>query len=149
MRIAPLFDRKIEELDAGYGVDAVRLIATQAEPLAPVQHSGHLQAGAEGRARLSGGENDAFAELLGRIGNRIGFERMIRSLPADSHIPEKAFSIAAAAYSRPAEHWPAPPGPRPLSMFRPEPLDVAKPRQPAPHLSLARRRTAALHRFRP
>ena len=66
MRIAPLFDRKIEELDSGFGVDAVRLIATQAEPLAPVQHSGHMEAGAEGRARLSGqGENEALRRASG------------------------------------------------------------------------------------
>ncbi len=130
MRIAPLFTRKIEELDAGFGIDAVRLIAVEAEPLAPVQHAGHLEAGVEGRARLSGGESEGFAELLGRIGNRIGFERMTRPLPADSHIPEKAFSIAAAAYSDPADGWPAPPGPRPISIFRPEPLDVTDPAIP-------------------
>ena len=55
---------------------------------------------------------------------------MTRPLPADSHIPEKAFSIAAAAYSSPATQWPDPPGPRPLAIFRPEPLDVMDPARP-------------------
>jgi len=36
-RIAPLFERLIERLNAGYGIDAVRLQALKTEPLKPEQ----------------------------------------------------------------------------------------------------------------
>ena len=98
-RILPLFERPVEKLDAGFGIERIRLQAIAVEPLAPVQHSGI------GSVNRTGAEGEKLAELLGRIGNRIGFDRVQRFLPADSHIPEKAFSISAAAYSQPAS-WP-------------------------------------------
>ena len=47
---------------------------------------------------------------------------MLRYLPADSNIPEKAFSIAPAAYSAPARDWHSTAPPRPLVIFPPEPI---------------------------
>ncbi len=106
----PLFARALEGLDAGFGIDRMRLSAEQVEPL-PVQQI--TTKGAEGQ--------DALADLLTRLCNRVGFEHVQRHLPADSHIPEKGFTIAAAAYSDPAPDWPAAP-PRPLLIFPPEPI---------------------------
>ena len=65
---------------------------------------------------------DDLADLLSRLGNRLGFEHVQRLLPADSHIPEKAFTVAAAAYSDPAQDWPRGLPPRPLVLFAPEPI---------------------------
>src|SRR5690606_21628978 len=53
--------------------------------------------------------------------NRVGFENVQRYLPAKSHIPEKSFTVAAAAYSEPAENWPAF-NRRPIVIFPPEPI---------------------------
>ncbi len=123
--IAPLFARKIGEVDAGFGIDAVRLSVSAAEPLAGSRHMGHMAARAEGAARLSPGGGEAFADLLSRIGGRIGLERLIRPLPAESHIPEKAWTAAAAAYSAPpAGGWPTPARLRPVLMFPPEPAEA-------------------------
>ena len=45
---------------------------------------------------------------------RVGLEAITRLHPADSHIPEKATQVRAAAWSDPARDWPTrPPVPRP------------------------------------
>ena len=44
----------------------------------------------------------ALADLLGRLGARLGLEALIRLHPADSHIPEKAATEMAAAFAAPA-----------------------------------------------
>ena len=66
--------------------------------------------------------SNAMADLMGRLGARIGMESLIRLHPADSHIPEKTALTLAAAWSEPAGDWPAPPAPRPLLMWPPEPV---------------------------
>ncbi len=111
--IARLFARHVEAADAGYGIDRLRLLATRTEPLVPAQQGG---------ARDKAGE-DALALMLGTLGNRVGFDRVTRFLPAESHIPERAFTTAAAAYSEPGR-WPTGGPARPLAMFPPEPLAV-------------------------
>jgi len=123
-RLAPLFDQALERIEAGFGIDAVRLEATQTEPLAPRPHSGHLEARAAADARRTPEGDEAFADLLGRLGARVGLERITRWIPAESHIPEKTAHLAAAAWSAPAEAWPSPPAPRPILLFRPEPATV-------------------------
>jgi hypothetical protein len=55
----------------------------------------------------------------------MGTEAVLRLHPAESHVPAKAAQVVMAAWSQPHEGpWPAPPGPRPLIMFRPEPVDA-------------------------
>ncbi len=123
--IAGLFDRAVEALDAGFGFDALRLSAPRTEPMAPAQLTA---------ARARGGqaaEADALADLMTRLGNRLGLEALSRFLPADSHIPERAFQIASAIWAAPPAPgtWPAGPD-RPLILFPPEPL--AGPAGPTP-----------------
>lgn len=108
-RILPLFQRGVGEVDAGFGIDQVRLEAVQVEPL-PVQ-----QIGARTEAP------DRLADLITRIGTRIGLENIQRFLPADSHIPERSFVIAAAAFST-AQGGFEGPRPRPIRLFAPEPI---------------------------
>lgn len=109
--IAPLFDRALDGVDAGYGIDGLRLSAPEVDAL-PLQQLSTSGAQAQ----------DDLADLLTRLGNRLGFENVQRLLPADSHIPEKAFTVAAAAYSDPAPDWPRTTPPRPLTLFPPEPI---------------------------
>lgn len=117
-RIRPLLFMKIDEIDAGFGIDRVRLIAVQTEPVHAHQHKGHADAAAQGMSRLAG--NAGLDDLTGRLGARIGLEAITRLHPADSHIPEKTMKPLAAAWSEPAAEWPRPPGPRPLELWRPE-----------------------------
>ncbi len=114
-RIRELFARKVAGMEAGYGIDALRLEATAVEPLKPAQPR-----------RASGPARDAekLADLLSNLGNRIGFESLIRLLPAESHIPERAFTLAAAAWAEPEPFAAGGPA-RPLTLFPPERVEVA------------------------
>jgi len=117
-RIRPLLLMKIDEIDAGFGIDMIRLWAPVVEPVHAHQHRGHADAAAKGAGRMAGGTR--MDDLLGRIGARIGLETITRLHPADSNIPEKTFKPLAAIWSEPATDWPRPPGPRPLELWRPE-----------------------------
>jgi len=73
---------KLPEIDAGFGVDALTLEAMGLELLAPIQ--GRLSAGLEEWT-----EADT-AQLIDRVSNRLGAERVFRLVPYESHIPERA-----------------------------------------------------------
>lgn len=110
--MATLFARAVAEVDAGYGIDQLRLTAPLTEPLRPTQM---LQA-------RQGHSEDKLTDLVTRLGNRLGFAAIERYLPAESHIPERSFLTVAAAYSPPSQaKWPRSPD-RPLAIFPPEPL---------------------------
>lgn len=117
-RILPLFERGVSAVEAGFGIDQLRLEATRVEPL-PARQLSPLRAGGE----------DKLNDLITRIGSRIGLDNIRRFLPADSHIPERAFLIAPAAYSEPSGAWVAL-RPRPLRLFPPEPVSGHGPRPP-------------------
>lgn len=110
-RILPLFERGLGGVDAGFGIDQIRLQATLVEKL-PAQQSG-LDSAPQRADRLN--------DLITRIGTRIGLENVQRFLPADSHIPEYSFLIAPAAFSIADSGWSVL-RPRPLRLFAPEPI---------------------------
>jgi protein ImuB len=118
-RILPLFERGVAEVDAGFGIDQIRLEAVQVEPL-PLQQLGHATTQAN---------PDRLNDLITRIGTRIGLENIQRFLPADSHIPERSFLIAPAAFSTPESGWSSP-RPRPIRLFAPEPILHSGPTPP-------------------
>ena len=82
-RILPLFARAVEAVDAGFGIDQLRLEATAVDPL-PARQAGPPAAGTD---------PDRLAGLLTRIGTRIGWENIHRFRPVDSHIPERSFRL--------------------------------------------------------
>ncbi len=116
--IRPLILLKLTGLDAGFGIDMIRLIASVTEPLHEQQHAGHAAARAAVNQRLSG--KTALDDLISRLGARIGLEAITRLHPADSHIPEKTATVMGAAWSAAAPDWPLPATPRPLVLFAPE-----------------------------
>ena len=59
---------------------------------------------------------------MGRIGARVGLDRITRLAPSDSHIPEKEVQILAAAWSDPATGWSAPSVTRPHLIWPPDPV---------------------------
>lgn len=118
--IRPLLVLQLDSLDAGFGIEMMRLEATETEPL-PTRQDRHRAAGS--RTDPPPVETDeALADLVGRLGARLGVEAMVRLHPAESHIPEKAATPMLAAFSSAAATWPAPPAPRPVLLFPPEPL---------------------------
>ena len=103
---------RLERIDAGFGIDMLRLDAPETERIVPEQ-----MRGAEGATR------DGLADLLTRLGARVGLEAITRRHPAESHIPGKTALTLAAAWSAPAPApWPLPDHPRPLMLWRPEPV---------------------------
>ena len=119
-RMRPLLAIKLNDIDAGYGIDMLRLVAVQTEPVHAQQHKGHIAVGADTLARDKG--HSGLDDLIGKLGARIGLETITRLHPGDSHIPEKAGQVLAAAWSEPYADWPKPPRPRPLIYFPPEPV---------------------------
>lgn len=111
-RMTRLFSRAVDTMNAGFGIERVWLEAIETEPLSFTQKS-HLDKKEK--------ESAALADLISRIGNRVGFDQVQRFLPVQSHIPEKSFTVVAAAYSEPAHHWPVS-NQRPLIIFAPEPI---------------------------
>ncbi|MFN3646648.1 MAG: Y-family DNA polymerase [Gemmobacter sp.] len=110
--IAALYAPRLDGLDAGFGIDAMRLVALDTDPLPPRQIA---SAGQEAAA-------DRLADLVTRLANRLGFEALERLDPAESHIPERAVSVVSAAFAPPPPApWHAQPG-RPVTLFAPEPL---------------------------
>ena len=128
-RIRPLLEMKLESIDAGFGIDMLRLEATQTEPVYQATAVGHLEAGQAVADRLA--KTNALDDLMGRIGARVGMEAITRLHPASSHIPEKTAHCLAAAWSEAHDGpWPRPPGPRPLLLWRPEIVQAPE----VPHL---------------
>ncbi len=114
--IRHLFAPAVEDIDAGFGIEALRLAAVAVEPLIPRQHRAPLA------PTVPSSEGEAMGDLIGRLGARLGPEALTRLRPADSHIPEKSAVVMAAAFSDPAAGWRAPAAPRPLLIFPPEPI---------------------------
>ncbi|MCH2165239.1 MAG: DNA polymerase Y family protein [Marinovum sp.] len=127
-RLRGLLVMKLDDLDAGFGIDMVRLLATQVEPVQTRTPVGHVGAGRDVAKRLAA--NTALDDLIGRLGARLGIEAITRRHPSESHLPEKAAMTLTAAFSGPAESWPKPARPRPLRLWRPEPVDA--PQAPTP-----------------
>jgi len=117
-RMAALFSRGLEALDAGYGIDQIRLEAVELEALPLRQLTTH-----------SASQHDDLADIITKLGNRIGLENITRFLPASSHLPEKSFSVVPAAYSEAGGAWPRP-APRPMVIFTPEPIGGYGPHPP-------------------
>ncbi|WP_172330478.1 DNA polymerase Y family protein [Mangrovicoccus sp. HB161399] len=119
-RIRTLLSLKLPEIEAGFGIDGLRLEAHVTEPVHARQTRGHMDAARDAAERLARGPG--LDDLIGRLGARIGMEALTRLHPAESHIPEKTAKAMTAAWSEPARSWPPAPTPRPLTMWRPEPV---------------------------
>ena len=127
--IARLFAERLaggaeEEIDAGFGVDLMRLSCLLAEPLEPSQREWERAHDAE-RAR-------ALADLLDGLSARLGPRRVTRQQLVEAHIPEQAVvaSPAVLGASRARGEGidvaaPAAAPTRPLRLFeRPEPIET-------------------------
>ncbi|MEL6607893.1 MAG: DNA polymerase Y family protein [Pseudomonadota bacterium] len=120
-RIRPLLAMKIDDIDAGYGIDMLRLIATVHEPIRPEQ-TRRIPGAA---VQVAATQGSATEDLMGRLGARVGLEAITRFHPASSHIPEKAYQTVAAAFTEPEyDGWQVMEQPRPLTLFPVELVDA-------------------------
>ena len=128
-RIRPLLVLKYDQIDPGFGIDCLRLEAVQVETLSAVQHRGPIHAPAQGAgqglASPSAAAAEALEDLLGKLGARLGSDAVTRLHPAESHLPEKAATAHAAAWSVAWDGpWPTGSAPRPLVLHNPEPVQA-------------------------
>ncbi|UEM05156.1 DNA polymerase Y family protein [Skermanella rosea] len=125
--LARLFAEKLDRVAPGPGIEIMILSAT-AEPLGPEQIE--MPVGDSRPASAASGE---VADLVDRLGSRLGLSRVRRLLPRESWWPENAVE-PAPALSGPspgskdaAAPWPADRA-RPLRLLpRPEAIDVIAP----------------------
>lgn len=79
--MSQLFGRRLEDVDAGFGIETVRLRASWSEPLALEQ--GDIERSAEGRGT-------SLAACIDRLTVRLGERAVTRPIPYASHLPERA-----------------------------------------------------------
>jgi protein ImuB len=118
--VAKLLVAKLDTLDPGFGIEAVRLEAPLTAPLDPAQ------------ARLGDLAEVATSELAATVDTlvgRLGAAQVWRPAPVASHVPERTLRRAAPLGAGLA--WPPPPrGPpsRPVRLLvRPEPVTAVAP----------------------
>jgi len=105
--IASLFSARLADVDAGFGIELVRMRAAWAEPLKPGQAD--IEAGAEDCGTT-------LATCLDRLTVRLGAEAVRRPVPYASHLPERAQRWQAPFAPEPAVEEPALPA-RPLKLL--------------------------------
>ncbi len=79
--ICRLFAARLDNVDAGFGIETIRLRASWVEPLALAQ--GDMEAAAEARGT-------SLAAFVDRLSVRLGPNAVRRPVPHASHIPERA-----------------------------------------------------------
>lgn len=111
---------KIETLNLPFGAERFRLEALGVQPIQTRQI--HLGSGAE--------IEDSMERLVTVVGNRLGFDRIRRPAPSQSHRAELECASEQIADNKGAEEWPTPRPYRPLQMFDPEYLHILEPGRP-------------------
>lgn len=76
--------RRIEEIEPGFGIDAMALHVHRADPLGPESFA----------AALADPQEPDLAPLVDTLANRIGAERLWRVAPAESDVPERSVAPA-------------------------------------------------------
>jgi protein ImuB len=114
--VARLFAARLEDVDAGFGIELVRLRAVWTEPLAPGQADLAVAAGEPGTS---------LAVCLDRLAVRLGADAVRRPVAYPSHIPERAQRWQAPLEPVPAAQEELAFHVRPLKLLdRPEPIAV-------------------------
>jgi len=139
--LARLFAPRLERFDPGFGIEVMTLAATATQELSALQLAlatadGEVAGEVAGEAapRESRGNADPeLAELIDRLNNRLGPDRVARPAPRASHVPERAVAPAPALRETSAAWGALEQGtvfgattlPRPLRLLpRPEPVEA-------------------------
>ena len=115
--LARLLDEKLERIDPGLGVEAMRLVSPLTEPLSYVQMAAALSA----RTQAAG---EDISLLVDRLENRLGASRVWRVVPVESDVPERSIRRVPAAGPPQGSGWPADRA-RPVRLLDPpQPVDA-------------------------
>lgn len=113
---------RLEGFDPGFGIEAMALATPETEALPPRQPA------LAGRVTDDSSDDAGLAPLIDRLGNRLGFDRILRFVPRESHLPERAVAPAPALAPKAAAAWRTAPRadlPRPVRLLaRPEPVEA-------------------------
>ncbi|MFT6580428.1 MAG: protein ImuB [Alphaproteobacteria bacterium] len=96
VRLARLFAGRLDEIDSGFGIETLVLAAPVVEPLTLSKGAALFDlknqpgGGETGTEPEPEPENQDMAALVDRLGNRLGFDKVLRLAPFESHIPERA-----------------------------------------------------------
>ncbi len=89
-----LLEERAGGLAAGFGADVITLAATASERLAARQENFHrLASGPASAAALD--RDPELGLLIDRLGNRLGVRNLLRAVPRESHLPERAVRVVA------------------------------------------------------
>lgn len=97
--LARLLDERLERVDPGLGVEAMRLTVPLAEPLAYAQAAAALAPANDGGVDVSA--------LVDRLENRLGPARVWRAAPVESDVPERSVRRVPAVGARDDARWDA------------------------------------------
>ena len=141
-----LFAEKLDQLEPGFGIDEIVLVADAVETVDELQ----IDCSGETAGRYRAADEEELADLLDRLGNRFGFGRIGCPMPRQSWLPERAAfrelnpdirqglssgpQSGSAGQPGPAANWPEDRR-RPLRLLSyPEPVDVvtAETEEPPP-----------------
>ena len=104
--LARLLDERVEAVDPGLGVEAIRLVVPLAEPLAFRQLA----------TLITDAEAD-IAVLVDRLANRLGADRVWRAAAVESDVPERSVRRVSAVSPPSGAGWP--PWCRPTRLLHP------------------------------
>lgn len=111
--LAEHFDR----IDPGFGIEVLALEAVAVDPMVPQQLG-------------VGGNGVSLGDLIDRLQNRLGRDRVVSLLPADSHMPEHAVVVRPAdpaTVAKGSGFWPER-GQRPIALLAaPERIEAEPP----------------------
>jgi len=112
-RLCRLLCDKLETIDPGFGVEAMSLCATLAEPYDTAQVRSSL---------LDEAAETDVSSLVDILANRVGGAQLYRFAPVESDVPERSVARIAPAAAATGKAWP-PRLPRPVRLLRrPEPI---------------------------
>jgi protein ImuB len=131
--LARLLDERIETVDPGPGVEAMRLVLPLVETLSPAQRADGLMQRADGLAP-GGPEAADLSALIDRLVNRLGPDTVYRLRSVESDVPERSQrpvpvhgapeAPSQSVSPEPPASW-LHPGPRPVRLLdRPEPIEA-------------------------
>ena len=118
---------RLDRIDAGFGIEVAVLSALVAEPLGAAQ----IGFGEAGGAAGLGGDDTPLDDLVDRLAGRLGRGAVVRPVPFESHLPERAVAMRPAMDGPVADPdaptaWPD--RLRPVRLLPvPEPIEVTAP----------------------
>lgn len=125
-RLWHLIRPRLERAHLGFGVEAVTLRAGMVSRVRYTQQAAWTDgtpaddAGIEAHASA-----EAVGELIDTLGNRLGVDRVLRASLAESHVPERSFAMAPAAFAVPTGPVGITPNDRPTMLLdQPQPVEV-------------------------